>query len=86
MIDDRRSLSAPRFIGVFGIYHALQYLSLSDSIVLTLLTPLCTAIGGLIFLRENFSEEEAFAGSCVYLPSLFTLNKMLTFFSFQSSV
>jgi len=50
------------FVGCFGIYYALQYLSLSDSIVLTLLTPLCTAIGGLIFLREKFSRVEALAG------------------------
>ncbi len=63
--------SIPRFIGVFGIYYALQYLSLSDTIVLTLLTPLCTAIGGLLFLREKFSRGEALAGSCVYLPSIF---------------
>ncbi|KAF8333674.1 drug/metabolite transporter superfamily, partial [Amanita rubescens] len=52
------------FVGVFGIYHALQYLSLSDSIVLTLLTPLCTAVGGLLFLEEKFSRREALAGSC----------------------
>ncbi|KAF8723817.1 hypothetical protein AX14_009144 [Amanita brunnescens Koide BX004] len=49
------------FIGVFGIYYTLQYLSLSDSIVLTFLSPLCTAIGGSFLLGERFSKREALA-------------------------
>ncbi|KAF8723820.1 hypothetical protein AX14_009146 [Amanita brunnescens Koide BX004] len=49
------------FIGIFGIYYALQYLSLSDSIVLTFLSPLCTAIGGSFLLKEKFSKREALA-------------------------
>ncbi|KAF8694674.1 hypothetical protein AX14_001957, partial [Amanita brunnescens Koide BX004] len=50
------------FIGLFGIYYALQYLSLSDSIVLTFLVPLCTAIGGSFFLKEKFRIGDALAG------------------------
>jgi len=50
------------FIGLFGIYYTLQFLSLSDSIVLTFLAPLCTAIGGSILLKERFRNGEALAG------------------------
>jgi len=57
-----------RFIGIFGVYYALQYLSLSDSIVLTFLSPLSTAIAGSLVLKERFKKGEAFAASWVYHP------------------
>ncbi|KAF8881633.1 EamA-like transporter family-domain-containing protein [Infundibulicybe gibba] len=50
------------FIGVFGMYYSLQYLSLSDATVLTFLAPLCTAIAGSLLLNEKFSIREALAG------------------------
>ncbi|KAF8634363.1 hypothetical protein AX14_010664, partial [Amanita brunnescens Koide BX004] len=49
------------FLGLFGIYYTLQYLSLSDAIVLTFLAPLCTAIGGSFLLKEQFSKRDALA-------------------------
>ncbi|KAG7093761.1 hypothetical protein E1B28_007410 [Marasmius oreades] len=55
------------FFGVFGIYQALEWISLSDATVLTFLAPLCTAISGSIFLNETFSRSQAVAG----LTSLF---------------
>ena len=51
-----------RFFGLFGVYYSLQYLSLSDAIVLTFLAPMCTAMAGALFLGENFPRREAFAG------------------------
>jgi drug/metabolite transporter (DMT)-like permease len=51
-----------RFFGIFGIYYSLQFLSLSDATVLTFLIPMCTAMAGALFLGENFSRREAFAG------------------------
>ncbi|KAF8883036.1 EamA-like transporter family-domain-containing protein [Infundibulicybe gibba] len=50
------------FIGLFGMYYSLQYLSLSDATVLTFLAPLCTAIAGSLLLNEKFSIREALAG------------------------
>jgi hypothetical protein len=51
------------FFGLFGIYYSLRYLSLSDATVLTFLAPLCTAISGALFLKENFRLTQALAGS-----------------------
>ena len=51
-----------RFFGLFGIYYSLQYLTLSDAVVLTFLVPMCTAMAGALFLGEKFSLREAFAG------------------------
>ena len=52
-----------RFIGLFGLYFSLQYLSVSDATVLQFLAPIFTAVAGALFLKENFSKEQAFA-SC----------------------
>ena len=49
-------------MGIFGLYYSLQFLSLSDATVLQFLSPIFTAIGGSIFLKEAFSIREAFAG------------------------
>jgi len=51
-----------RFFGLIGVYFSLQYLSLSDATVITFLSPLCTAASGAMFLGENFSRKELFAG------------------------
>lgn len=50
-----------RFFGLFGIYYSLQYLSLSDAVVLTFLTPTCTAVASSIFLGEIFHLRQAVA-------------------------
>ncbi|KAF6756683.1 integral membrane protein DUF6 [Ephemerocybe angulata] len=50
------------FIGLYGIYFSLQYLSLSDATVLTFLSPICTAIAGAIFLKESLSARQLLAG------------------------
>jgi EamA-like transporter family len=51
-----------RFFGLFGIYYSLKYLSLSDAVVLTFLSPTTTAVAGFLFLRESLSRKEAIAG------------------------
>ena len=59
-----------RFFGLFGIYYPPRYLSLSDATVLTLLAPLCTAITGALFLKENFRLTQVLAGSkCLVILS-----------------
>ncbi|KAH9475214.1 putative transport protein [Psilocybe cubensis] len=50
------------FIGLFGIYFSLQYLSLSDATVLTFLSPTTTTVAGAIFLKEKFIIRQAVAG------------------------
>jgi drug/metabolite transporter (DMT)-like permease len=45
-----------------GLYLSLQYLSLSDAIVLTFLVPICLLFTGAIFLGESFSLRQVFAG------------------------
>ncbi|KAJ2913258.1 hypothetical protein MD484_g7144, partial [Candolleomyces efflorescens] len=49
------------FIGLYGIYFSLQYLSLSDAIVLSFLSPMCTAISGAVFLGEHVSARQIVA-------------------------
>jgi hypothetical protein len=56
-----------RFFGLFGMYFSLQYLSLSDAVVLTFLAPFCAGISGSIFLGENFTRKEAFASRKYHL-------------------
>ncbi|KAK2462192.1 hypothetical protein APHAL10511_005780 [Amanita phalloides] len=49
------------FFGIFGLYLSLQYLSLSDSIVLTFLTPLCSTAIGCWLLKERLAVREVVA-------------------------
>ena len=51
------------FIGLYGIYFSLQYLDLSDAVVLTFLAPICTSIAGAVLLGERFTIKQALA-SC----------------------
>jgi drug/metabolite transporter (DMT)-like permease len=48
--------------GLFGIYYSLIYLSLSDSVVITFLTPTTTAIAGYLLLGETLTRREMIAG------------------------
>ncbi|KIL58919.1 hypothetical protein M378DRAFT_287457 [Amanita muscaria Koide BX008] len=55
------------FVGLFGSYVSLQYLSLSDATVLTFLTPLCTAAAGAFLLNETFRLSQALAGAVSFV-------------------
>jgi drug/metabolite transporter (DMT)-like permease len=55
------SEESQRFLGLFGMYFSLQYLSLSDAVVLTFLSPFCTGVAGSIFLGESFTLKAAAA-------------------------
>ncbi|GJE91689.1 DMT family transporter [Phanerochaete sordida] len=52
------------FFGLFGVYYALQYLSLADATVLTFLAPILTIFTGAMFLGERFSWKQVAAGLC----------------------
>lgn len=47
------------FVGVFGLYFSLQYLSLSDAVAITFLIPLVTPFFAWIALGERYSILEA---------------------------
>ncbi|KAH8981193.1 drug/metabolite transporter superfamily [Lactarius hatsudake] len=55
------------FFGLSGMYFSLQYLSLSDAMVLSFLSPILTGFTGAIFLKEPISLKEMFAGLCSFL-------------------
>jgi threonine/homoserine efflux transporter RhtA len=44
------------------MYFALQYLSLSDAVVLKFLAPILTGFSGVIFLKESLSLKQVAAG------------------------
>ncbi|EKM52076.1 uncharacterized protein PHACADRAFT_262535 [Phanerochaete carnosa HHB-10118-sp] len=52
------------FLGLFGVYYSLQYLSLADATVLTFLAPILTTFTGSMFLGERFSWKQVAAGFC----------------------
>lgn len=54
---------------MFGVYYALQYLSLSDTTVLTFLTPFFTVLAGAALLGEQVRGGELVAGRLL-LPRL----------------
>lgn len=58
-----------RFVGLFGTYYALQYLSLSDTTVLSFLTPMATAVTGALLLKENLTAKQVLA-SCMHLRTV----------------
>ncbi|KAF9005101.1 EamA-like transporter family-domain-containing protein [Cyathus striatus] len=49
------------FFGLFGVYYSLEFLSLSDTTVLTYLAPMCVAFSGAFFLGESFTKKQAIA-------------------------
>ncbi|KAI9450011.1 hypothetical protein BJY52DRAFT_1419732 [Lactarius psammicola] len=55
------------FFGLSGLYFSLQYLSLSDAMVLSFLSPILTGFTGAMFLKEPLSLKELFAGLCSFL-------------------
>ncbi|KAF8906973.1 hypothetical protein CPB84DRAFT_1844102 [Gymnopilus junonius] len=73
------------FFGLFGIYYSLQYLSLSDAVVLTFLTPTCTAIAGSAFLGEGYHLRQAVA-SLVSLAGVILIARPATIFGHPSDL
>ncbi|KAI0357143.1 DUF6-domain-containing protein [Trametes cingulata] len=55
------------FVGLFGTYYALQYLSLSDTTVLSFLTPMCTAVSGALLLKETLTVKQALASALSFV-------------------
>lgn len=51
------------FVGMWGMYFSLNYLSLSDAAVLTFLVPLGTGLAASWFLGEKFTKMEVFASA-----------------------
>ncbi|KAI0631710.1 EamA-like transporter family-domain-containing protein [Trametes polyzona] len=58
------------FVGLFGTYYALQYLSLSDTTVLSFLTPMCTAVTGALFLKEEITLKQSLASAASFVGVL----------------
>lgn len=50
------------FFGVFGVYYSLLYLSLSDAVSITFLTPMVTTFFAWIMLGERYSFLEGVCG------------------------
>ncbi|KAG9312566.1 hypothetical protein JVU11DRAFT_6962 [Chiua virens] len=65
---DVRGLLAIRgvagFFALFGMYYALNYLSLADATVITFLGPFPTALAAYLLLGETYTKREAIAGVC----------------------
>jgi len=59
------------FIGLWGLYYPLQYLSLSDTTVLTFLIPSVTAFTGYYLMGEKFSRGEAVSCVCGLIGVIF---------------
>ena len=55
-------LCSPQCKIQISIYFSLKYLSLSDATVLTFLSPMCMVIAGPLFLGEDFTLQDVFAG------------------------
>ncbi|KAI0667473.1 hypothetical protein C8Q78DRAFT_1140466 [Trametes maxima] len=58
------------FVGLFGTYYTLQYLSLSDTTVLSFLTPMCTAITGALLLKEDLTVRQSMASAFSFVGVL----------------
>ena len=55
------------------MYFSLQYLSLSDAVVLKFLAPILTGFSGVIFLKESFSLRGVIAGREHFMKCLTTI-------------
>ncbi|KAF8127133.1 drug/metabolite transporter superfamily [Boletus edulis] len=52
------------FFGIFGMYYSLNYLSISDAVVITFLNPFAVALAGYLLLKETYTKQDAMAGVC----------------------
>jgi drug/metabolite transporter (DMT)-like permease len=68
------------FFGIFGLYYSLQYLAVSDAIVLTFLAPGLASYGCYLFLREPFPLSAQYA-SLISLVGVVLIAQPTTFFS-----
>ncbi|KAI0247424.1 hypothetical protein BJV78DRAFT_935985 [Lactifluus subvellereus] len=57
-------------ISLSGMYFSLQYLSLSDTVVLRFIVPTLTGFSGAIFLKEYLSPKEVLTGLCSFFGVL----------------
>ncbi|QPG77356.1 hypothetical protein FOA43_004768 [Brettanomyces nanus] len=58
-------------ISVAGQYFALLYLTISDTIVITFLSPIITSLMAYFFLRERFTRAEAVGGMLAFVGVIF---------------
>jgi drug/metabolite transporter (DMT)-like permease len=68
------------FFGIFGLYYSLQYLAVSDAIVLTFLAPSLASYGCYLFLHEPFPRSAQYA-SWVSLVGVVLIARPTSFFS-----
>ncbi|ODV82018.1 DUF6-domain-containing protein [Suhomyces tanzawaensis NRRL Y-17324] len=71
------------FVGVFGLYYSLQYLSLSDAVAITFLVPMVTAFLACVILHERYSVLEAVC-SIVSLAGVLLIAKPHFLFGHES--
>ncbi|KAM0753050.1 hypothetical protein T439DRAFT_323660 [Meredithblackwellia eburnea MCA 4105] len=50
------------FGGLFGMYYSLKYLTLSDAVVLSFISPVLVGVLAAIFLKETYTKVEALTG------------------------
>ncbi|QRV95556.1 transport protein [Ceratobasidium sp. AG-Ba] len=74
------------FFGLFGLYYSLQYLSLSDTTVLTFLSPTSTAVVGYLLLREPYSWRQGAAGVTSLLGVILIAKPTFLFGSVKTDV
>ncbi|KAI9450018.1 hypothetical protein BJY52DRAFT_1419736 [Lactarius psammicola] len=72
------------FFGISGVYFSLQYLSLSDAVVLTFIVPILTGFSGAVFLKEPLSLRELLAGLCSFLGVILIAQPQFLFGSPQA--
>lgn len=59
------------FFGTCGMYFSLEYLPLSDAIVITFLAPLVTGLACSVLINEPFTRSEQVAGLISFLGVIF---------------
>jgi len=72
------------FISLSGMYFSLQYLSLSDAVVLKFIVPTLTGFSGAIFLKEPLSLKEVLTGLCSFFGVLLIARPQFLFGSSQA--
>ncbi|KAI0247426.1 drug/metabolite transporter superfamily [Lactifluus subvellereus] len=72
------------FIALSGMYFSLQYLSLSDAVVLKFIVPTLTGFSGAIFLKEPLTLKEVLTGLCSFSGVLLIARPQFLFGSPQA--
>ncbi|ODV86863.1 hypothetical protein CANARDRAFT_27238 [[Candida] arabinofermentans NRRL YB-2248] len=73
------------FLGVFGQYFALMYLTVSDTVVITFLSPTVTSLMAYIFLKERFTRIEAIGGSIAFIGVILISRPSFLFGEYESN-